>query len=172
MVSFFVFKYITQYMWLSVLANWANLSPSFYCNSLKFIVITLSSVVVGGGPGPSCSWGGWWGQDQSSKINLEKFQSPLEASEFSTQLFSLLAKVFFYRIWLWWNKCLNVFVTEPWTGGSVHQHAVESGPEPDNCDHVGDVFRLLHYSERQSYSRETQSEFSWFQKYFLVRYTV
>lgn len=63
-----------------------------------------------------------------------------------------------------------MFVTEPRTGGSVHQHAVESGPEPDDCDHVGDVFRLLHYSERQSYSRETQSEFSYFPKYFLLRY--
>lgn len=63
-----------------------------------------------------------------------------------------------------------MFVAEPWTGGSVHQHAVESGPEPDNCDHVGNVFRLLHSSEGQSYSRETQSEFSCFQKYFVVRY--
>lgn len=63
-----------------------------------------------------------------------------------------------------------MFVPEPRTGGSVHQHAAESGPEPDNCDHVGDVFRLLHSSERQSHSRETQSEFSCFQKGFLVRY--
>lgn len=122
----FVFKYITQYMWFSVLANWANRSARVYCNPLKFIVITSSSVVVGGGSEPSCSWGGRWSQEQSSKINLEKFQSPLEASEFSTkhqfwpdrmtciplfliyvpqkQLFSLWAKVFFYRIWLWYNK--------------------------------------------------------------------
>lgn len=63
------------------------------------------------------------------------------------------------RTWLWQLNPLNVFVTEPWTGGSVRQHAVESGPEPNHCDHVGDVFGLLQRSERQSYNRETQSEF-------------
>lgn len=63
-----------------------------------------------------------------------------------------------------------MIVSEPWNGGSVHQHAVESGPEPDNCGHVGDVFRILHDSERQSYRRETQSEFSCFRRCVLVRY--
>lgn len=52
-----------------------------------------------------------------------------------------------------------LFFPESWIGGSVHQHAVESGPEPNHSDHVRDVFRLLHCSERQSYNRKTQSKF-------------
>lgn len=51
----FVFKEVTRYMWFSVLANWANRSPRFYCNLSNLIVITLLSVVVGGGAEPSRS---------------------------------------------------------------------------------------------------------------------
>ncbi len=47
---------------------------------------------------------------------------------------------------------------EPWTGGSVHQHAAESGLEPCDSGHARDVFRLLHCSERQSYDREAQGK--------------
>lgn len=50
-----VFKYKTQHMCFSVLLNWVNPSPGFDCNSLKFIVLALSSVAVGGGSEPSGS---------------------------------------------------------------------------------------------------------------------
>lgn len=53
-------------------------------------------------------------------------------------------------------------LTESWTGGSVHQLTVETGPEPDNPGHAGNVFRLLCCSERKSYDREAQGEFVWF----------
>lgn len=58
-----------------------------YCTtsrlSIKAVTINLS-VILGGGSEPSCCWGAWRGQDQSSKVNLEKFQSSLEASEYKT----------------------------------------------------------------------------------------
>lgn len=50
-----VFKYITQHMCFSVLLNWVKPSPGFDWSSLKFIVLALSSVAVGGGSEPSGS---------------------------------------------------------------------------------------------------------------------
>lgn len=50
----------------------------------KVVALTLLPVVaVGGGPEPPCSRGDRRSQEKGSKINLEKFQSPLEAGEFS-----------------------------------------------------------------------------------------
>lgn len=50
-------------------------------------------------------------------------------------------------------------LTESWTGGSILQHTVESGPEPHHSGHAGDLFRLLHGSQRQRDNREAQGKF-------------
>lgn len=123
-------------------------------------------MAAGGGSEPAGGGGGGRGQDQGSEIHLKEFQSPVEAGESSRK--HELGWPVVHR-----NSCLHsaaVIVSEPWNGGSVHQHAAESGPEPDNCGPVGDVFRILHYSERQSDRRETQSEFSCLRQAFLVKH--
>lgn len=64
-----------------------------------------------------------------------------------------------YTTWSTLDRSDNLlFQTESWTGGSVHQLTAETGPEPDNPGHAGNVFRLLHCSERKSYDREAQGE--------------
>lgn len=61
-------------------------SRGVYCTTsgLSLKVLKLSVVILGGGSEPSCCWGAWRGQDQSSEVDPEKFQSPLEASEYKT----------------------------------------------------------------------------------------
>lgn len=62
----------------------------------------------------------------------------------------------------WEQLSDTLFLTESWTGRSIHEHTIESGPEPYYSGHARDVFRFLHCSERQRYNREAQGEFFFF----------